>query len=277
MPVSRGEEIKELADTTQPLKTAILIYVYSSFNFAEKTVKVSDYKLNIITAGPDTDITFILVHGIGVSHRYFSQLIRVLSEKYRVIAVDLPGFGKSPDPDHTLDIPQVADLIHDLLQQQGIKRSVLVGHSMGCQFVTEVVRRHPEDDIRLVLMGPTVNPAERKGLVQAWRLTQDTTREPWELNKIVLLEYLKCGIPRYLRTLQYMLADKIEDRLQLCDVPTLVVRGERDPIVPREWAQQITDLLPNAKLIEIPRTPHIVQYNTENLMPHLEKLASKSA
>jgi pimeloyl-ACP methyl ester carboxylesterase len=259
MPVSRGEEIKGLADITQPLKTAILIYVYSSFNFAEKTVTVSDYKLNIVTAGPATDTTFVLVHGIGVSHRYFSQLIRVLSEKYRVIAIGLPGFGKSPDPDHTLDIPQIADLIHDLTQQLEIKRAVLVGHSMGCQFVTEVVRRHPEDDVRLVLMGPTVNPRERKGLVQAWRLTQDTTREP-----------------RYLRTLQYMLADRIEDRLPLCDVPTLVVRGERDPIVPREWAQQITDLLPDAKLIEIPRTPHIVQYNTESLMPHLEKLASES-
>jgi pimeloyl-ACP methyl ester carboxylesterase len=62
------------------------------------------------------------------------------------------------------------------------------------------------------------------------------------------------------RTFRYALRDRIEARLPLVRVPTLVVRGSRDTIVPQRWAEEATRLLPHGRLVVIPGAAHTLVY-----------------
>lgn len=77
-------------------------------------------------------------------------------------------------------------------------------------------------------------------------------REPISLLPIELIDYLSVGTRRAWRTFRYALADRMEEKLPHMRVPTLVVRGSRDTIVPQRWAHEVTGLLPMGRLSVIP-------------------------
>ena len=73
-------------------------------------------------------------------------------------------------------------------------------------------------------------------------------------------EYKKSGYMRVLRTFQHSLNDHLEDQASDISMPTLVVRGECDPICRSAWARRLTSHLPNGRLVEIPRVAHTLCY-----------------
>lgn len=223
-------------------------------------IKFGSHTIAATIAGPVTSQTFILIHGIGMSSRYFRPLMTELSQHFRVAAIDLPGFGFSSRPPQALSIPELAGVVAGLIAQQHWTRPILVGQSMGCQIVRELTRQHPRLARRAVFISPTTNDRERTAWQQAFRLVQDTFREPLSVLTISWGDYLHCGIPRYLTTLRYMLQNHIEDGLPTCRAEVLIIRGTRDRIVPHEWALKLTNLLPFARLAEIKRAPHLVQW-----------------
>jgi pimeloyl-ACP methyl ester carboxylesterase len=85
--------------------------------------------------------------------------------------------------------------------------------------------------------------------------------EPRSLRVVVMGDYLHVGAGRAVRTFRYMLQDRIEEKLPLVRVPALVVRGSRDALVPQRWAEQVSRLLPMARLVVIPGAAHTVNYN----------------
>jgi len=113
---------------------------------------------------------------------------------------------------------------------------------------------------RLILQAPTVDPQARSLGRQWWRLMQDSAKEPPGLALISLKDYAAAGISRALATVRIVLADRIEERLPLVDVPTLVVIGARDPLVPGTWAKEVTRLLPQGQLRVVPGYGHVLNY-----------------
>jgi pimeloyl-ACP methyl ester carboxylesterase len=224
------------------------------------TFQIGSHTLAATVAGPEDAATFLLIHGIGASRRYFEPLVKTLGQRFRVIALDLPGFGRSSRPRNALDTREFAEIIAGLIQDQGWSEPILVGHSMGCQIISQLLTARPHTTTKAVFLGPTTNPHERTALLQTLRLLQDTLREAPSLTAIILTDYLKCGLPRYLATLRHMLTDSIENRLPHCPATILVIRGHRDPIVPHDWAAEVARLVPDARLHEIPGAPHVVQY-----------------
>jgi pimeloyl-ACP methyl ester carboxylesterase len=205
--------------------------------------------------------TFVLVHGIGVSSWYFHPLAAELSKSGKVCLIDLPGYGRSPNPRRTVSIEQHAEVLAGVIEGEGIERPVLVGHSMGTQVVSRLVVDRPELTDRLVLLAPTTNPAERTLGIQARHLLADMVREMPSANAIVLVDYLfRCGVPYFLSQVPNLLEDHIEDRLPLVQAKTLVVRGDRDPIVPRGWANRVAALVPNASSREV-AGPHVIMHS----------------
>jgi 2-hydroxy-6-oxonona-2,4-dienedioate hydrolase len=77
---------------------------------------------------------------------------------------------------------------------------------------------------------------------------------------IELFDYLDAGLRRSVRTLRYMLEDRIEEKFSRVRVPILVVRGSRDPIVPQRWAEEAASLLPMGRLAVIPGAAHTANY-----------------
>src|SRR5919202_1010144 len=215
-----------------------------------------------VDAVPGGTPAVVLVHGLGVSSRYMVPTARLLAPEYHVYAPDLPGFGKSAKPTHVLNIAELADALVAWMGAVGLDRVVMLGNSMGCQIIADCAVRYPERVERAVLVGPTMDSQGRTALRQAWRVLRDTPREAPSQPFVVAADYLQAGLLRAWRTLQYALADRIEEKLPCVRVPVLVVRGELDPVVPQRWAAEVARLLPRSRLVVIPGGAHTVNYSS---------------
>src|ERR1700743_2428712 len=111
---------------------------------------------------PETNRPFVLVHGIGVSSRYFHPVAARLAKCGEVFLVDLPGYGSAPDPRRDVTIADHAAVLARYLTAEGIEAPILVGHSMGSQVVSQLSLEHPELTDRIVLLAPTMDPAARR-------------------------------------------------------------------------------------------------------------------
>lgn len=203
----------------------------------------------------------VLVHGLGVSSRYMVPLARALAPDFPVFAPDLPGFGWSEKPRRVLDIPELADALVAVLDALGLERPALIGNSMGCQVIVDLAARYPQRIDRAVLNGPTVDRHARTPLRQLLRLLAASPREPLSQSLVVAADYLQCGPRRLLRTFRHALADPIERKLPFVRVPALVLRGARDLLVPQQWAEEVTRLLPMGRLVVLPGVAHAVNYS----------------
>ena len=202
----------------------------------------------------------MLVHGLVVSSRYMIPTAERLAPYRLVFAPDLPGFGRSEKPHRVLDVSELSDVLSAWMGEVGLERAVLVGNSFGCQIIADLAVRHPGRIEQAILQGPTMDPRGRTVLQQVGRFLLDMPREPLSFVPIELLDYLSAGMRRTWRTFRYALEDRIEHRLPYVRVPTLVVRGSRDPIVSQRWAKEVAELLPMGRLSVIPGAAHAANY-----------------
>jgi pimeloyl-ACP methyl ester carboxylesterase len=210
--------------------------------------------------GPTGKRPIVLVHGIGVSSRYFVPLGQLLAETHRVVAVDLPGWDGSDRPPDALDIPGLAGELAAWLDAEEIERPHVVANSLGCQITVDLAAREPERFERIVLIGPTVDPRYRTPLRHAPRFFVDAVREPPSLLPIIVRDYLRFGLRRFVATAGAALRDRPEDKLTRIPSPTLVVKGERDAFVSTDWVEEMVELLPRGELAVVPRAPHATHY-----------------
>jgi pimeloyl-ACP methyl ester carboxylesterase len=203
--------------------------------------------------------TFVLLHGIGMSHRYLARLHQVLEASGTVISFDLPGFGGTPKPPEAVTVEQYAELIAGALHSAGVTQCVVIGHSMGCQFAIELARKHPSLVTNAVLMGPVVDARRRSILRQAVALAVDSFGEPPSANVIVFTDYLRCGPRWYLTELPQMMGYPTEDRIADLPIPVLVLRGTRDPVAGRVWSAALAARAPSGRVLEMPGN-HVVQH-----------------
>ena len=230
--------------------------------FQVRRVAVDDLQVVVRTFGtvrPGAPV-FVLVHGIGVSFRYFEPLAEELAKRGVVHLLDMPGYGSSPRPRRNISIAEHGEVLATVLRTEGIENPVLIGHSMGCQMVTEAVTRDPDLTDSVVLMGPTMSPSERTFFSAAFRLGVDMTREPLRGNWTVLTDYLfRCGPVWYAMQVPHLLRDRIEERVPRISARVLVIRGDRDPVVSRPWATHLASLAQDGRFAEVPG-PHVVMF-----------------
>jgi 2-hydroxy-6-oxonona-2,4-dienedioate hydrolase len=171
----------------------------------------------------------ILVHGVGTTARYFGPLLRELDGKAPAAAVELPGIGGSSAAAIPRDIPQQADVLAEWVRATGRHPAVLVGNSMGAQTVVELAIRHPALVERLVLIGPTMDPAARSALRQIGRLLLDATAERPSLIALTFSDTFRTRRRAVYRYFRAALDHHIEERIPLVSAPVLVVRGNVMP------------------------------------------------
>ncbi len=203
----------------------------------------------------------LLIHGLVVASTYMVPTAEQLAPFCRVYVPDLPGYGKSYKPDKILGLSELADALAEWMDALGLRKAHLVGNSFGCQIIAEFAVRHSQRVDRLVLQGPTVDPTARTLRSQFFRLLINSPREQHSMGLIMLKDYRAAGLRRIRGTIKLALQDRIEDKLPLIKAPTLVIRGEKDPVVPHSWAEKVTALLPHGKLQIIPDAGHTINYS----------------
>ena len=203
---------------------------------------------------------FILIHGIGTSHRYLSRLHEELARDAHVHSLDLPGFGGLPKPSSSLGVRSMAAALAGVLDHLGVTSAVLVGHSMGAQWVVELAAIRPDLAAGLVLIGPVADDAHRTVSAQAVALVWDIMGESPGANAVVALDYLRCGPVWFLKQLRHMIAYPIEERVPEILVPLLAIRGGNDPIAGTEWCRRLRERASNGSFVEVPGHRHVVQF-----------------
>jgi pimeloyl-ACP methyl ester carboxylesterase len=194
---------------------------------------------------------WLLVHGLAVSHRYLMPTAAALPGT--VYVPDLPGFGLSQHPAGVFGPARHATVLDALADELGLHTVTLLGNSFGCQVAVELAIRRPDLVSALVLVGPTPDPAAASMTGQALRWLLDLTREDPRQATILLRDVRDAGPWRVLRTLRHSVRHRMQDRLGLLSAPLLVLRGERDPIVPTRWAAGASRTVPPA---DVPGAAH---------------------
>ncbi|WP_374945548.1 alpha/beta fold hydrolase [Agreia sp.] len=208
----------------------------------------------------DSSRQFVLVHGIGTSHRYMSRLRTELELDSTVYSLDLPGFGGAAKPGFSPSVREMALIMAASLDELAVRDAVLVGHSMGAQWAVELALLRPDLVSRVVAIGPVTDVAHRTLLAQARALTVDILGEPPLTNAVVFIDYLRCGSRYYLAQSKPMLSYPIDERVASLAQPLLVMRGGNDPIAGDDWCRVLVSRAPNGCLVTVPRNRHVVQF-----------------
>ena len=229
-------------------------------------------RLSYHAAGrPGREHTVVLVHGLGSNTLSWVKVFPALARRYRVYALDLPGYGHSPMPtgkDHA-PIPDQVEAVAKFLQSLPEKRVTLVGQSMGGWVCAKVAAKHPEIVEQLVLCNnagvlyPDVGELRRALDLK----THDEVQRFWGT-----LWYRVPGFYRYFKgdyvskmqarrvigffdSLQE--ADFINDDLPNLRMPVSILWGMNDRFIPAKTVDLMLPLLENGRVYWIPRCGHI--------------------
>ena len=213
-------------------------------------------------ASPEPEPTpVVLVHGLS-SSRSLKPLVRALGTRHAVFAPDLPGFGMSDQPIHPLDIPGLADALRRWLIDNELSPAIMIGVSFGCQVAVDLALRHRGTVDRLVLVGPTFDPKARSASRLALRWARNAPHWSPRLAPTILHDLIDAGPWRSVRTLGKALGDRVERKLSRVEAPTLVVRPERDHLVPEDWTERVAELIPDSELVVLPKAGHSIRPRT---------------
>jgi pimeloyl-ACP methyl ester carboxylesterase len=245
------------------------------------TVRTGGRRFSLLEAGSGEPL--VLLHGLGATKASFLPTVAALSDRYRTIAVDLPGFGDSGKPlGAPYDPPFFAESITALADALGLDRFHLLGHSMGGRAALEIAFSHPERVNGLVLLTPSLAWLRSRPWARYLRLlrpelgilqpTPRTVAEaflgrmfaaedtPWL--QAALDEFLRAYLTPRGRAAFYAAARQIYleepngpdgfwPRLRSLGSESLFVWGRQDPLVPIGFARHVRAHVPRARHVEL--------------------------
>jgi pimeloyl-ACP methyl ester carboxylesterase len=219
---------------------------------------VGPYRVFSLEAGAGAQAV-VLVHGLSGSGRWWSRNLPALARRYRVAVPDVVGFGRSRWPGPLPDFDGLADVLAEWMSATGVAPAHLVGHSMGGQLALHLAHRHPGHVSRLVLVDPAGIPRAR-GPRQLLRFALELASparwgDPLFL-PVMVGDAVVAGPRTIVRALLHILRDDVRPLLPHIHVPTLLVWGERDSLVPLEHARQMRQAIPDSRLLILRGAAH---------------------
>ncbi|MEI6311591.1 MAG: alpha/beta hydrolase [Bacteroidota bacterium] len=227
----------------------------------------------------------LMIHGLGGSHRNFEKIALELSKDYRVIRIDLPGFGLSEFPKDSMKFMDVYDgFLHSFMQDLQLDSVTLVGNSMGGMVSWVYAYKHPEHIDKLVLMGSAGYDLEaaRKQAIQFARFgfvevlaqkglplfitKQAVDRcyynkdfiKPEEVKKANTFWNIDGNLAVFF-TIAHTKEFPDEKWIQQIHKPTLIIWGENDQIAPLKNASKFERDIKHSKKIIYPHCGHLPQ------------------
>lgn len=243
----------------------------------DKWATVYGQKIHYIEAGSGPVV--ILVHGLGGDVSNWAPTIGPLSQKYRVIALDQIGFGKSDKPLINYRVGTLVDFLDGFYKQLGITRASLVGNSLGGWTVAAYALAHPDKVDRLVLvdaagfaitgdLDPRVvnglNPSTRDAIKQVMGLVfynkelfaSDAALDAFFARKMSAGDGYT--IQRFIDSIVRG-EDTLDNKLSAIKKPTLVVWGREDGLTPLALGERFKKEISGSELLVIEKCGHVPQ------------------
>ena len=253
-------------------------------------VEIRGRSVRYVEMGSEHEDAVVVVHGLGANWQTFLENIPFFARTHHVIGLDLPGFGRSEMPAEDISISLYADIVDELCESLGIRAATVMGNSMGGFVGAELAIRHPERVESLVLISPAILWGEHrraKPLMSAARISELTVGRflageappivrnrprlraatiylggieyPHRLSRELQLELLatvkrtKGFTPALIAFGNYA----VREELPRISCRTLLVWGDKDRLVSVKHAQQLAELIPDAKVEVFENTGHV--------------------
>ena len=234
----------------------------------ERTVDVRGWQLRVLEGGAGPPVLFL--HGAGGAA--WSPLLESLSRNWHVIAPEHPGFGRSAIPDWMMSVGDLAFFYLDALEALGIAEAHLVGLSLGGWTAAEIAVRSTARLKTLALLAPAGIASEDApfGDVFLWS-AEETARRMFHdprlaEERIAGLAAADLDIVLQNRAAAARLAwsprfenPQLRHWLHRIDVPTLLVWGVEDRVVPFACHREFLAEIPGAELLALPQSGHGLQ------------------
>jgi pimeloyl-ACP methyl ester carboxylesterase len=205
----------------------------------------------------------LLLHGWGVDHTSLNMFLEGLSSDARVIAIDFPGFGESPEPSEPWDNRRYSELIETFIQDEKLRSPVLICHSFGGRVALDLASRKPDLVGKLVLMGSAgVRPKHKTSYyakLYSFKAVRVLARIPgfhWLLSDFLTQYRQKYGSADYQkaseimrRTLSKVVDENLTPVMKHIKAPTLLIWGDKDTATPIEHAKIMEENIPGAGLV----------------------------
>ena len=240
----------------------------------EKFVQVGTNKIRYLEGG-GSDGNILLIHGLGASAERWARVIPHLSKKYHVVVPDLIGFGFSDKPSVDYTPLFFSQFIFDFIKTLGITRTSLIGSSLGGQIVAECAITQSKMIEKIVLVSPSGIMKQSTPTLDAYMLaalypTQDGAKTAFQMmagiNKEIDSDTINGFIQRMtlpnakMAFMSTMLGVRnsapLSERLARISVPTLVVWGKHDTLIPITYSKDYVSSIKNCQLVEMESSGH---------------------
>lgn len=279
-------------------------------SFRRRSVRIHGHDVTYRMSGEGP--TVVLIHGIAGSSTTWRAVMPALAEHYTVIAPDLLGHGHSAKPRGDYSLGAYASGIRDLLAVLGQERGTVVGHSLGGGVAMQLAYQFPERIERLVLvasggLGKEVSPLLKAVTLpgaeyvlplllhrrirevgewpgnQARRLgwrPNDTLAEIWRSYTTLTDRHGQQAFIHTVRSVIDVAGQRVSahDRLYLAEaLPTLIVWGDRDRIIPVAHAHTAAESIPGVRLEILEGAGHFLPWrNADRFLPIIEDFLSST-
>jgi pimeloyl-ACP methyl ester carboxylesterase len=203
----------------------------------------------------------VLVHGLSGSTFWWGRNVAALAERHRVYLVDLPGFGAMRGLRSQFALARAAHWLRGWMEAVELPRAVLVGHSMGGAICLRLAASYPEAVERLALVAPAGIPWARSLVDEVVPLIAAMRCMTPSFLPILTYDALRAGPVTLLRAARDVLREDVLDAARAVNVPTLLIWGERDTLVPPSGGAILRRELRDARLLLIPGAGHVVMFD----------------
>ena len=222
-------------------------------------VRVGGWPVRYQAAGEGEPV--VLVHGLSGSTRWWSRNVQAIAERYRVYLVDLPGFGTMRRSRRRFILAEAAGWLSEWMDAVGLKRAHLVGHSMGGYICLNLAASRPEAVRRLVLVAPAGVPTGRSMVGYLGPLLGAALYARPSFLPVLVRDALRTGPTTLWRAARDLLAEDARLGLRRVEAPTLLIWGERDPLVPPAIGDLLRGEIPDSRLLVLERSAHVPMFD----------------
>lgn len=262
---------------------AAALAALAAMSIQSSDVAVDGLRLHVEDAGPRAAPTVVLLHGWLVSTTTYAELQRALAQRYRVLALDQPGHGRSARVERRLEVRYLASAVAAALRALDVADAVLVGNSMGGLVALGVARWYPERVARVIATNPVgfrIDPLRRAGMALlfnprvyatgpsfAYRVAAAGSTAHFgaqgqaDLDEQLALRRDPSWCRAAASAYRTIAAGVLQDEASRIRVPTTLVFGALDLAMPAAYQAEARAAMPQAEVVVIPDCGHNVHHD----------------
>lgn len=249
-------------------------------HLSSEQITVGDLSIHYYEGGPANAETIVMIHGFGANKDNWVRFGKFFTERYHVIALDLPGFGDSSKPDASYDVGTQTERVAAFVKALGLSKVHLIGNSMGGHIAALYAARHPEQVLSVALLDNAGITSPKKSELYAMLERGDpnplVARDAESFAKLVDFVFvhppaLPANLRRYMAEQASARSEQndkvfkhlreryipLEPELPKIQAPTLLLWGDKDRVLDVSSIEVMKPLLKKPSVVIMENCGHV--------------------